>query len=152
MANTVANSCGFTHPTMLAILGLTGVSFGLINVWGFVGSIGIYVFAYWRAKREMIAEGHYVCDNANNSDTEDFVFDLMMLQASLKPYSHSSHYVSHSFMGVPVFIVGFICSILVIIMAKYTLADGEKAMISGAYPDCYSNCCDNQSYVHVCCN
>ena len=26
MANTVANSCGFTHPTMLAILGLTGVS------------------------------------------------------------------------------------------------------------------------------
>ena len=41
---------------------------------GFVGSIGIYVFAYWRAKREMIAEGHYVCDNANNSDTEDFCF------------------------------------------------------------------------------
>lgn len=130
MANTVANSCGFTHPTMLAILGLTGVSFGLINVWGFVGSIGIYVFAYWRAKREMIAEGHYVCDNANNSDTEVFVLpdDAPSFTKAVFPFLALC---IAFFMGVPVFIIGFICSILVIIMAKYTLADGEKAMISG---------------------
>lgn len=57
MANTVANTCGFTHPTMLAILGITGVHFGLINVYAFLGSIWIYVFCYYRAKHEMIAEG-----------------------------------------------------------------------------------------------
>ena len=33
LANTVANACGFTHPTMLAVLALTGVHFGLINLW-----------------------------------------------------------------------------------------------------------------------
>ena len=27
LANTVANACGFTHPTMLAVLALTGVHF-----------------------------------------------------------------------------------------------------------------------------
>lgn len=46
MANTVANACGFTHPTMLAILAVTGVHFGLINAWAFAGSIWIYIFAY----------------------------------------------------------------------------------------------------------
>ena len=70
MANTVSNSCGFTHPTMLAILAITGVHFGLINLWGFVGSVGIYIFAYYRAKREMISEGLEI---RTDDEINDFV-------------------------------------------------------------------------------
>ncbi len=127
MANTVANACGFTHPTMLAILGLTGVQFGLINLWGFIGSIGIYIFAYWRARREMIAEGIITADDPTDESFKlpenapsfpKAVFPFLLLCVAF-------------FMGIPVFLVGFICGIVVMIMARYKLADGEKAMISG---------------------
>jgi len=127
MANTVANSCGFTHPTMLAILGLTGVNFGLINIWGFIGSIGIYIFAYWRAKREMIAEGISIVSDATSVD-----FKLPEGAPSFtKAITPFLLLCIAFFAGIPVFIVGFVCSILVIAMARYSLADGEKAMISG---------------------
>ena len=127
MANTVANSCGFTHPTMLAILGITGVGFGLINVWGFIGSIGIYVFAYWRAKKEMIEEGIPITRDATDID-----FTLPEGAPSFaKAITPFILLCIAFFAGIPVFVVGFVCSILVIIMAKYSLAEGEKAMISG---------------------
>lgn len=127
MANTVANSCGFTHPTMLAILGLTGVGFGVINVWGFVGSIGIYIFAYWRAKKEMIAEGIEITPSATDEN-----FKLPEGSPSFaKAITPFLLLCIAFFAGIPVFIVGFICSILVIVMAKFSLAEGEKAMISG---------------------
>lgn len=127
MANTVANNAGFTHPTMLAILGLTGVKFGLINFWGFVGSIGIYIFAYYRAKREMIQEGieirkdldaglNLLPENAPSFAKAFFPFLILCITF---------------FMGVPVFLVGVGCSILVIIMTKMSLQEGEKSMVSG---------------------
>ena len=127
MANTVANSCGFTHPTMLAILGLTGVQFGLINLWGFLGSIGIYIFAYYRAKREMISEGIEIRTDDDGAELKlpenapsfiKAVFPFLFLCVAF-------------FAGFPVFLVGVVSSIIVIVMAKMSLQDGEKGMISG---------------------
>ena len=128
MANTVANNAGFTHPTMLAILGLTGVKFGLINFWGFVGSIGIYIFAYYRAKREMIQEGIEI-----RKDLDDDSFNTLPENAPsfAKAFLPFLVLCITFFMGVPVFLVGVGCSILVIIMAKMNLQEGEKAMVSG---------------------
>lgn len=126
MANTVANSCGFTHPTMLAILAITGVHFGLINVWGFVGSIWIYVFCYWRARREMIKDGLPLKPNGAQLDAlpagapsfKKAVFPFLVLCVAF-------------FAGVPVFLVGMGTGILIIIMEKMSLSQGEKDMISG---------------------
>ena len=126
MANTVANSCGFTHPTMLAILGVTGVQFGLINVWAFLGSIWIYVFCYWRARREMIAEGLPIKPEGAELDKlpegapsfKVAIFPFIVLCAAF-------------FAGVPVFLVGMGTGVLIAFMNKMTLAQGEKAMISG---------------------
>lgn len=128
MANTVANNAGFTHPTMLAILGLTGIKFGLINFWGFVGSIWIYVFAYYRAKREMIKE-----DIAIIKDLDDKSFDIVPENAPSFGKAVFPFLVLcvTFFMGIPVFLVGVGCSILVILMAKMSLQEGEKAMVSG---------------------
>ena len=126
MANTVANSCGFTHPTMLAILGITGVKFGLINFWGLVGSIGIYIFAYYRAKREMIKEGIEI----RTDDIEDLKLpeNAPSFATAFSPFLFLC---VAFFAGFPVFLVGVFSSILVIVMAKMSLQDGEKGMISG---------------------
>lgn len=128
MANTVANNAGFTHPTMLAILGLTGVKFGLINFYGFLGSIWIYVFAYYRAKREMIKE-----DIPIIKDIDDNSFNTLPENAPsfAKAFFPFLVLCITFFMGVPVFLVGVGCSVLVIIMAKMNVQEGEKAMVSG---------------------
>lgn len=127
MANTVANTCGFTHPTMLAILGITGVHFGLINVYAFLGSIWIYVFCYYRAKHEMIAEGIPIKKEDDGSFEElpegspSFIkafFPFLILCIAF-------------FAGIPVFLVGMFCGLLVILMSGMSFSDGEKAMVSG---------------------
>ncbi len=126
MANTVANSCGFTHPTVLAILAITGVQFGMINVWAFIGSIWIYVFCYWRARREMIADGLPIKPEGTALEAlpegspsfKKAIFPFLVLCVAF-------------FAGVPVFLVGMGTGILITIMERMTLNDGEKAMISG---------------------
>lgn len=127
MANTVSNSSGFTHPTMLAILGITGVQFGVINLWGFIGSIGIYIFAYYRAKKEMIRDGIEIRTDDEEDDLKlpenapsfgKAIFPFLFLCVAF-------------FAGFPVFLVGVVSSIIVIVMAKMSLQDGEKGMISG---------------------
>ncbi len=126
MANTVANTCGFTHPTMLAILAITGVHFGMINVWAFIGSIWIYVFCYWRARKEMFAEGLPLKPEGASLEAlpegspsfKKAIFPFLVLCVAF-------------FAGVPVFLVGMGTGILITLMEKMTLNDGEKAMISG---------------------
>ncbi|MDU4961899.1 MAG: SLC13 family permease [Sporomusaceae bacterium] len=128
LANTVANNAGFTHPTMLAVLGLTGVKFGLINFWGFIGSIGIYVFAYYRAKGEMIRDGIEIRKEADDAG-------IAALPEQAPPFTKAFFpfliLCVAFFMGVPVFLVGVGCSILVILMAKMNLQEGEKSMVGG---------------------
>lgn len=127
MANTVSNSSGFTHPTMLAILGITGVQFGVINLWGFVGSIGIYIFAYYRAKKEMIRDGIEI-----RTDDEENDVKLPENAPSFRKAIFPFLFLCIAFFaGFPVFLVGVVSSIIVIVMAKMSLQDGEKGMISG---------------------
>lgn len=128
MANTVANNAGFTHPTMLAILGLTGVKFGLINFWGFAGSIGIYIFAYYRAKREMLQEGIEIRKDFDGDSLNTLPGNAPSFVKAFFPFLILC---ITFFMGVPVFLVGVGCSILVIIMARINLQEGEKFMVSG---------------------
>ena len=127
MANTVSNSCGFTHPTMLAILAITGVHFGLINLWGFVGSVGIYIFAYYRAKREMISEGLEI---RTDDEINDFVLPENAPSFGKAVFPFLFLCIAF-FAGFPVFLVGVASSIMVILMAKMSLQEGERGMITG---------------------
>ena len=128
LANTVANNAGFTHPTMLAILGITGVKFGLINFWGFAASIWIYVFAYYRAKKEMIAEGLEIKKELADEPLMELPENAPSFAVAITPFLILC---VTFFLGVPVFLVGVSCGILVILMSKMGLTDGEKAMVSG---------------------
>ncbi len=127
IANTVANSCGFTHPTMLAILAVTGVHFGLINVYGFIGSIGIYIYLYWKARHDMIKEGIEIL----RDDVEAFEPLPEGSPSFMKAFFPFLVLCVAFFAGIPVFLVGMGCGILVILMSRMNLADGEKAMVSG---------------------
>lgn len=128
LANTVANNAGFTHPTMLAILGITGVKFGLINFWGFAASIWIYVFAYYRAKREMIAEGLEIKKDLSGETLMELPPNAPSFAKAVTPFLILC---VAFFMGVPVFLVGVFSGILVILMSGLGLSNGEKAMVSG---------------------
>lgn len=126
MANTVANACGFTHPTMLAILGVTGVHFGLINVWAFLGSIWIYVFCYWRARREMLADGLPI--KPEGAELEALPEGAPSFKKAVFPFLVLCVLF---FAGVPVFLVGMGTGVLIALMNRWSLSAGEKAMISG---------------------
>lgn len=127
LANAVANCSSFTHPTFLAILAITGVHFGLINVYGFIGSIWIYVFCYYRAKREMIADGIPIITE-DDSAIEPLPEGAPSFKKAFFPFLVLC---VAFFAGIPVFLVGMFSGILVIIMTHMKLADGEKAMVSG---------------------
>ena len=126
LANTVANACGFTHPTMLAVLALTGVHFGLINLWALAGTIWIYVFCYWRAKREMIREGLPV--NGDGSGLDPLPEGAPSFARAIFPFLVLC---VAFFSGIPVFLVGMGTGILIIFMTHMKPGEGEKAMISG---------------------
>lgn len=128
MANTVANQAGFTHPTMIAILGITGVGFGLVNFWGFLAGITIYIFAYWRARREMIKEGIEILKSGSDKGIMQLPEDAPSFAKAFFPFLVLCVLF---FMGVPVFLVGVFTGILVILMARYKFAEGEKAMVNG---------------------
>lgn len=107
---------------------MTGVKFGLINFWGLVGSIGVFVFVYYRAKREMIQEGIEI---RKNLDDDSFMTLPENAPSFAKAFCPFLVLCVTFFMGAPIFLVGVGCSILVIIMTKMQLPEGEKAMVSG---------------------
>lgn len=128
MANTVANNAGFTHPTMLAILAITGIKFGMVNFLGLVGSIWIYVYAYYKAKNEMLSEGLEI---KTNTDEETFKALPEGSPSFTKAFLPFLILCVTFFMGVPVFLVGLSCGVLVILMSGMSLQEGEKSMVSG---------------------
>ncbi|MDP9805736.1 di/tricarboxylate transporter [Trueperella bonasi] len=131
MANTIANQAGFTHPTFLAVLGLTGVKFGIINVWGFLGGIGIFIAAYFKGKKDMLKAG---IDLKKGRETGE------LSEMDKLPEGHPSFAVAVFpflllvvlfFAGFPVFLVGMVSSIVVLIMTRTNPAQGESAMVEG---------------------
>ncbi len=126
MANTVANSCGFTHPTFIAILAIVGLNFGIINGLTFAASIWIFVFAYCRARREMLKDGLSL--NPEGGDIEPLPEGSASFAKAIFPFIVLC---AAFFAGAPVFLVGMGTGILIICMERMSLTAGEKAMVSG---------------------
>lgn len=128
-ANTVANTAGFTHPTMLAILAITGIEFGMINVWGLVGTITIYIFMYVRAQREMPEGSRELSDKGVDFDMgEDFQGDVVPFGKAIIPFIVL---VVLFLIGMPIFLVGVLSSLVVVFMARIPIGEGEDAMVAG---------------------
>ncbi|MFT3942455.1 MAG: hypothetical protein QM705_01325 [Ancrocorticia sp.] len=131
MANVVANSAGFTHPTLLAVLGATGVGFGMINVWGLIGSIPAFIVAYLKGRNDMRKAGIDLSKGYEEGE---------LSQMDQLPAGHPSFIKAlfpflllcvMFFTGVPVFLVGMVSSLLVLAMSRTNLMLGEKEMVKG---------------------
>lgn len=122
LSNALANACSFTHPTFLAVLAVTGVSFGAINLWGFAGAVWILLFAYWRARWEMKGSA------APEGGIEPLPSGSPSAKAAFFPFAM---FCAAVFFGVPMFVAGLAAGLLVCFQCRMSLAKGESSMMSG---------------------
>lgn len=121
----LGNMAGFTHPTFLAVLATTGVQFGVVNILGAIAALTIFMTSYYRAKKSM-------ANSVNNNATEEVVFEVIESKKLYKAVLPFALLFIGFALGIPIFIVGVICSVIVIILARESFVDGEKAMMFGA--------------------
>lgn len=126
-AGHLGNFAGFTHPTLLAVIATAGIAFGAINVIGLITALSIFAFSFFRMWRNMksrpqLSEAEKAEAMAAFQPKEGepgvlwvlFPFLLLVVGFSL---------------GYPVFLVGFVVSIVVMIMARLNPMQAEAAML-----------------------
>lgn len=121
LSNALANACGFTHPTVIAILTVTGVSFGEFNLWGFAGGVWILIFAYLRVRGEMGGE-------AAEAEEAPVPAGLPPLWKAVLPFAVLCGAI---FSGVPIFLAGLGTGLFVCALTGLSMKEGENAMMSG---------------------
>lgn len=126
-AGHLGNFAGFTHPTLLAVIATTGITFGWINAIGLGTALAIFLFSFLRMRGD-------IKDRAKHSPAE--------LKEALKDFQRKDEepatwWVLLPFlilvvgfaMGYPVFVVGFIVSVIVMLMARSNPMDTERSML-----------------------
>ena len=127
-AGHLGNFGGFTHPTMVAVVATAAIGFGKINVIGTIVALSVFAISFFRLKREekytdintslAAQQSAATLENAANTSFGTAIFPFLVLCVGFA-------------LGYPVFIVGALASILVGLLAKMPLAEGEKAMLAG---------------------
>ncbi|MGV1004624.1 MAG: citrate transporter [Candidatus Nanopelagicales bacterium] len=127
-AGNLGNFAGFTHPTLLAVMGLVGLRFGWINAIGVVTGLSIFSMAFLRMRSWMATQHAAVTQADKDAATAEFAVrpgDPSVWMALL-PFLILV--VAFS-LGYPVFLVGFVVSVLVMFMARTDPAKSEAAMM-----------------------
>lgn len=128
-AGHLGNFGGFTHPTMVAVVATAAIGFGTINVIGTIVALSVFAISFFRLKREenkhadidtslSAQESAATLEHTTNASFGIAIFPFLVLCVGFA-------------LGYPVFIVGALASILVGLLAKMPLAEGEKAMLAG---------------------
>lgn len=129
-AGGLGNFGGFTHPTQVALIAVAAIGFGAINVVGVICALTIFLVSHIRMYYAMKAQ------NALKSPQEVQAF-LNETEESDKKISTFVAFLPFLVLiggfvaGLPVFIVGVVCSLLVSFLAKVKFGEGEKLMIQG---------------------
>lgn len=127
-AGHLGNFAGFTHPTLLSIIAIVGIEFGWINVIGLITGLAIFGMSFARMRYAMKKSRGEVTDADQRAAMEEFK------KVDGEP---STFYVLLPFillvvgfaMGYPVFIVGFVVSLLVMAMGRANPGKAEAAML-----------------------
>ena len=127
-AGHLGNFAGFTHPTLLSIIAIVGIEFGWINVIGLITGLAIFGMSFARMRYAMKKSRGEVTDADQRTAMEEFK------KVDGEP---STFYVLLPFillvvgfaMGYPVFIVGFVVSLLVMAMGRANPGKAEAAML-----------------------
>ena len=131
-ANNLGCGAGFAHPTELGILALTGVGFGLFNVYEAICAFAIMAAAYWRMKRRIIARGGQVSKfSADQINAILNGFEKTDNIAPLKAFIPFIVLLVFAATGIPIFVVCFVASLLTIFLSHRPMAQSEKDMVDG---------------------
>lgn len=126
-AGHLGNFAGFTHPTLISIMAVAGIGFGWINVIGLVTALAIFATSFLRMRRRMKGKTTSAADEA--AVAEEFVRKEGEPSVWLALIPFALLVIGFS-LGFPVFAVGFVVSVLVIIMARLDARAAEVAMLT----------------------
>lgn len=128
-AGHIGNFAGFTHPTNLAVLATTGIAFGMFNVYALIVGMSIFALSFYRMRRtikrknvDLSAEEKTEALRAFQRQAGETPVAVALLPFLLLVVGFS--------VGYPVFIVGVVVSVLVMMMARKNPGAVERAMLT----------------------
>ncbi|MGO1948862.1 MAG: citrate transporter [Mycobacteriaceae bacterium] len=127
-AGHLGNFAGFTHPTLLAILAIAGIGFGWINLVGLVTALAIFGFSFFRMVRHI--NGRVTL---SDEETREVMEEFEQEGDQPSPWVAIIPFILLVVgfgAGLPVFAVGFIVSVLVMILTRSNPRDAEAAMLT----------------------
>ena len=128
-AGHLGNFGGFTHPTQVAIVALTGIGFGMINVYGVLIALSIFGFSFVRLRREAAKNGPMSQEDVEaiarefESSEHDFAFWKTMMPFVVLMVGFV--------LGYPIFIIGVLSSVVTMMLSVTNVAKAEQFMLEG---------------------
>ncbi|WKD58659.1 hypothetical protein [Corynebacterium caspium] len=126
-AGHLGNFAGFTHPTLLAIIATVGIKFGWINAIGLATSLVIFGVSFARMRRTQQATATLTATEQNaalaefaRGEKEPSTF-LVLIPFLLLVIGFS--------LGYPVFAVGFLVSVIVMLLGRVNPLETEHTML-----------------------
>jgi hypothetical protein len=129
-AGHLGNFGGFTHPTMVAVVATAGIAFGMINILGAIVALSVFAISFFRLKKEEKAKGISFTDAQLREIAATFEINTSGISfgTAITPFILL---LVGFVLGYPIFLVGIVSAIIVSIMGKLNMFDGEKAMLEG---------------------
>lgn len=128
-AGHFGNFAGFTHPTQVAVVATAAIGFGAINVVGAITGISIIAFSWYRIVREMRKNPPIISQDVKDEVAKS-LSNKSGINFSLAIFPFLLFCIGFVF-GIPVFVDGTVCAILVAILAKMNPSKSETDMING---------------------
>ena len=128
-AGHFGNFAGFTHPTQVAVVATAAIGFGAINVVGAITGISIIAFSWYRIVREMRKNPPIISQDVKDEVARS-LSNKSGISFSLAIFPFLLFCIGFVF-GIPVFVDGTVCAILVAILAKMNPSKSETDMIDG---------------------
>ena len=122
-AGHIGNLAGFTHPTQVAILATAGIGYGLFNVLGLIASLSIFFMSALRVVLDMHKRGVTVSE-------EDRIAVMKEINAKEAFFPFLILLVGF-IMGLPIFLVGLVSALVVMILAHENMKTSEQNMMNG---------------------
>ncbi|MBR8462117.1 citrate transporter [Campylobacter sp. faydin G-105] len=129
-AGILGNYGGFTHPTQVAVIAVTNIGFGIINVIGVLVSLSVFACAFFRLKKQQKQEGVQILKDDIEKIVKEFEYNEKSIP-TFKAFLPFLMLFMGFILGYPVFIVGVASAIFTILLSTINFKNGEQHMLEG---------------------
>ncbi|WP_289171840.1 citrate transporter [uncultured Parasutterella sp.] len=132
-ANILGCGAGFSHPTVVGILAISGIGYGMVNVWGLVVAAAVMSIAWYRMRTHVRKEGFVKKMSAEEIKQllDKFNKDKKANVSSWIAFTPFIILIVAASSGAPIFIVCFFCALLTSLLARRDLQKSQGEMIEG---------------------